>query len=677
MAQYEVTGPDGTKYQVTGPDGASNEEVLGQIDAYKQSQIQSAPQPNVPSSDVNAPVAPIRDPSFLGELGGGLKEMASSFSGLGKKQELVDTGSPVQDAFLNFINTPTAKLGLGAVRAAASPYAPADALAARAGAGTQDYLLSKGVNPTLAAALSTAADMGTNAALTLGTGLVKKGVEKLFPQTTENLANYLRPGRQAAKEARGAADTAAAKVDQGLAQTQSDVAFENARVQQQAKNLEASMPGKPEAEKLAGGVQAKDVGVKFQAHYGEQLAERKAQGNKLYDEALGPREAGAPSTVDKVQSKMGDEAMSKWDAWQKAKGTPEETAARDAYYNFLNADPATAGAKGEAPTLRGLHDQLLETRVEHRAATRAQNDNVARQLGIRENNILKKMDEVAPGSVAKLNAADRYYATDFAPYFSKGAITRAIADRDPSAIARNAIRPPSQSGKEVQTIDRVIELVGKDSPLHQDIARAHFGGLIDEASKAKDFRDGLIKAWDKYTNPRGNENEVLRKAYGKDYQNYEALVQQFRTAKSLDLKSAVKDAFNQGKSQLQQAGVTAEAQKKAIEANAKAQIEKVMGKPLDPGAGRMFGALLITEGLVHSALGNATRGGMEIMSGVGVIISRSALMKASQYTQGRSIIKALLRAAPGSNQAFANARLMQNFLQNLPKDQAVEGQQNK
>ncbi len=40
MATYQVTGPDGHKYRVTGPDGATDEQVLGQIEAYSK---QAAP----------------------------------------------------------------------------------------------------------------------------------------------------------------------------------------------------------------------------------------------------------------------------------------------------------------------------------------------------------------------------------------------------------------------------------------------------------------------------------------------------------------------------------------------------------------------------------------------------------------------------------------------------------
>ena len=48
MATYQVTGPDGHKYRVTGPDGATDEQVLGQIEAYSKRSPASTPEPAAP-----------------------------------------------------------------------------------------------------------------------------------------------------------------------------------------------------------------------------------------------------------------------------------------------------------------------------------------------------------------------------------------------------------------------------------------------------------------------------------------------------------------------------------------------------------------------------------------------------------------------------------------------------
>ncbi len=72
MAEYRVTGPDGTRYKVTGPDGASDEQVLSQIKAYSQSAPaeQAAPPDLVPGAQYLKPQAEQKPTSLTDKLMG-------------------------------------------------------------------------------------------------------------------------------------------------------------------------------------------------------------------------------------------------------------------------------------------------------------------------------------------------------------------------------------------------------------------------------------------------------------------------------------------------------------------------------------------------------------------------------------------------------------------------------
>ena len=69
MAEYNVTGPDGTKYKVTGPEGASDEEVLSQVKGYKPPKQEAA--------------APKEDPeSTLGFISGNINKGLAGLVGM-------------------------------------------------------------------------------------------------------------------------------------------------------------------------------------------------------------------------------------------------------------------------------------------------------------------------------------------------------------------------------------------------------------------------------------------------------------------------------------------------------------------------------------------------------------------------------------------------------------------
>ena len=94
MATYQVTGPDGHKYRVTGPDGATDEQVLGQIEAYsKQS---PTPEPGIPDSKPMAPTPRSTEDaggSFFNKLPGALNPIARAAVAYGEAGLAAATGA--------------------------------------------------------------------------------------------------------------------------------------------------------------------------------------------------------------------------------------------------------------------------------------------------------------------------------------------------------------------------------------------------------------------------------------------------------------------------------------------------------------------------------------------------------------------------------------------------------
>lgn len=684
MAQYDVTGPDGTQYTVTGPDGASNEEVLRQIDAYnKQSSAQpSAPAPaaNVPSAPADQPVAPLRSPTMMGELSGGLKQIGESV--LPSKPAPFSL-NPVDEANA-LLQTPAAKLGLGAIRAAAFPYAPIDRTAAKVGAGTQDWLLSQGVNPTLAAALATAADMTVGIGGTAGVGAIPALLKRVAPGLTSKIGSMLatRGEKVAAQEA--AANAATKSADEALAAQQANVAARNESVQSIADAAKTTVPGRTDVQNIAGNQLGNAAGQDVINTYQAGLDASKKKFEQLYEGKLG--QAGAkeaaptnyegamqnildrmgvtkpqPTSAERVAAKgksmlqaesdLADTTAALED--QLKNGTPDQQImARNALQELPQSQLPNN------PTVRDLLFEQKRLRYQERRAYAAGNDNLGRQYKELQGAIGNDIEREAPGIASDIKSIDTQYATEHVPYYSAKAFPRAIANQSPENIATSVIRPNSDANA-LEKVTRTYDLLSPDQ--QRSVAMAHLNTGIDKASQAGDFGQGLVKWWDSYRNPSGNANAVLRKAYGKDYQQVDALVNQFRTAKSRDLSGVAQDVFNQGKTELQKAGVAADAQKKVIADNLKEQVTNIVGEKMDPKRIKNYGMFLMVEGGVSSAIGSPT-GVLRGVAGGAMVMFPNTMAKLVNLPGGLQLVRRGLRALPGSTEAASTARQIQTLL---------------
>ncbi len=651
--------------------------------------------------DKAGPYVPLtRDPTVLGELTGGIKQAASDIgTSVSKKDE---SGAPISDLEQALY---AGRAGLGVVRAAAAPLAPVESAASRVGSGIQDYLLSKGANPTLASVLATVGDVGTNLGLTAGLGpttkLAQAGLRRIAPEAAnvvDSLAsktgNLLKSGRTKAAEATAAKEAGLASEEAKLAQTKSNIEARNESFQSVQNAAERSAPTESTVRNIAGEGKAEDVGARFKSNYQEKLAAGKQEANALYDRALkgtGDVEANIGSYEEAFNKVLGEKGVSRPLPTQaeqvagKAKSildVSEEAAAQMDEFRKGMARAQAVGDKWqenqwletmkqymkenqlpENPTVQDMVKEVQRLKVGQRAAQAVKNDNLVRQF----NTLIDGAEASIPKDVrSALDVANANYRENFAPYFGKRSVTRAIAEGSPERVATDIIRPNSDKNA-LEKITRAYELV-KDPEQQAAIAKAHLNSLIDNAAKTDNFGKSLVSGWDRYTNASGNGNKVLRMAYGKDYEDVNSLMNQFRTAKSRDLSSTVDTVVKQGVKEGKIAEREAVAAKAAIEKKAEDEIKSAMGNLHDYSkAGILIGPLFVMEGIIHSAIGSPG-GGTRILSGIGLMISRPALQKVMAVKQGRSLVKAALRSVPGSKQAFATARALRTFSENLPQE---------
>lgn len=104
MANYEITGPDGSKYQVTAPDSASQADVL----SYVQSQHLGAAKPPNPLMDAAR------------SLPGGLSQGLASMAGI--PGDLMDLNSQAAQGVANYLGYPKVAQGINDVAGAAEKY---------------------------------------------------------------------------------------------------------------------------------------------------------------------------------------------------------------------------------------------------------------------------------------------------------------------------------------------------------------------------------------------------------------------------------------------------------------------------------------------------------------------------------------------------------------------------
>jgi len=724
MATYRVTGPDGTKYRVEGPDGASQEEVLSQIQAYRQGPTEpSYVKPgdvagakrklgvsgdvqqgftNVPQADTSGRgrellggdtvLNPIVGP--ISEAGKGIAQVAGGVKDLVTTNPFQGPDTPAQgpmDALRNIAASPLGQIGLGAVRTVAAPFAPVADLASVLGGGAAN-LLDKAGMPKTANVVGGVVQSAGDVLGSLGAAGYTKQVGNLIKGDPRTADKYLKSSRMRAREAEDELVQSTKATEAKVASIKSETEQGKRFVSEVADEQKAAIPTAQELKQkfAANAPLGKEAGASWQQGYFRELDTTKKKFNEAYADKLnrgasietvpedylaaakdlrqargmaerpsmGPAEGVAErlKKYDNLEDYMDDTAKALRE--QLRSGSPaEKTYAEDALKEFLGK-----GAKEmpEIPTVRDLifERQRLKAgqRVVSSDAAKNQFDRLIKPL---ENDIVKADETLA----RELFAVDNAYKKEFVPYFSKGSATRAISEKDPSAVVDMIFQPTVKGGR-IGSTSRTEETISRAQELlpgaeWDKVKKAFTNKLIENAMEGGVLnQQKLVKEWGKYLDPAGSNNAVLRKGLGEaDFRSMQSTINQLQrsTPQGIDAyaKDLVKGLEKQGKVSTE----TVLAAQKTVEKRLVEKIARETGSSTEMVTNRLqsIGSGVFVSGLL--------RGNTAItLEGAGLVVGSKALATVLGSMRGRNAFKALLRAAPGTSQRAAHARIIQQVI---------------
>lgn len=601
-----------------------------------------------------------------------------------------EAGKGIKQAFSNpasifnkdLASTPQGQTLMGVLRAIASPMAPLYNAGTSAGQVVSDLtspILPGPVSDTLAAGTSTAVDMLSPAKLIKG-AQARKARMAASPDTYASPRSIAERSGKQLDEA-----TAVTAVRKESISSGTDAAVES--VESIADAAKKEIPSVTQVrERLAKDAPlGEDAGAQWQQTYKTRLKEKTALKDAEYKKATDGTDAlessaenyqAAGGTLQKGQGVTGSlptkpEGVAARIKKAFASDGDIDEAARKQFEGFYANDPAKqqelmdqyrqASVVSEKPTVREL---IAERQRLHAGMRAVKDDNSRRQF----NSLIDALDEdialAAPDKYKQLLAADKYYKDEFVPYFSKGSVTRAVAEGAPETVVGSIFRPSSDK-KAVEKMTRAMELIGDNPEQKAAVGKSFMNKLIEDS-----FDDGVFSGkkfgttWNKYANPTGNNDKVLRLGLGDElYKDGKSIVNQLQASKAKTIDDVAKEltaSFRQsGKQQIASDDLAFKATKQKLET----QIKDLMGPNISYQGGRFIGQLYMVESLFDFATKGAGAGGMKLLMGAGLLASRSAVNKLVATKRGRSLFKAAMRNAPGTVQASATARQIQNFLQ--------------
>ena len=688
MATYRVTSPEGKTYRVEGPEGASQEEVLGQIEAYKQG---SAPQEEsyVQPGDVEAAkqklgVRGTAKTGFKNDLPENqVRERLGIFNeaatGIGQTVgNLANVAN--KDAYKGVLDNPIVGAGMGALRAASSPMAPAANIAANIGESMSSGLQKLGLEG--AADVVGAVGMSTADVLTpfSGAGYLKNMVKGI--KGTPAGERLLKSSRMRAKEAEESLVQAEKAGAEKLTKIQQETAQGKRYIEEVADEQKANIPTAQELkEKFAKNAPlGKEAGADWQKGYDEALGTSKKRFNTEYGSHLEEASKIDAMPLHYVEA-GGDLLKTRGITGRPTIGPAEGVAAKlratidiDEFeantYQALRkqlkeTDPSDKArvqgiidgflVKNELPPAPKLDDLMLE-RQRLKAGQRAVSGDAAKmQFNKLIEGINNDIAEASPDLAKKLFATDFAYKKEHIPYFGKGSLTRAISEGDAAAVV-DRIFQPTLTGGRVGVKSRAEEAITKARELITDPAQwegikgAFKNKLIENSMEGGVLNQKkLVKEWGKYLDPAGSNNAVLRKGLGEqEFQSMQSVINQLQrtTPESIDAyaKQLTKGLEQSGKVSAQ----TAEAATKVTRDKLVAKIAKETGADTDMVARRLqsIGSGVFVSGLMRGSTTTMLQGG-------GLVFGSQALGAILGTVKGRNVFKAMLRSAPGTSQRAA------------------------
>ena len=631
-------------------------------------------------------------PAILREAGTGVSEVIGGAKDLFTTSPFQGPAQPAESAsgaLANLLQSPIGRVAGGLARTVAAPLAPIANLATAAGEAASDVLSRRG--------LSGAADVAGATLEAVGQVLAPGQLAQVLRGTPglSAAANVSKRQRGAQLKAEIAAIEKEAAEKVTAIRSGQEAAVES--VESIADAARQSVPtGSQLRQRFAPNAPlGEEVGQAFKSSYASQASASSKRFNRLYNEI---EEAGAG--IDTPASNY----LEAGGRLQKARGvtgipgtTPERVAGKlkqqldnealddntyQALKDQLDATPPADKARvqsvideflegsgvPEQPTVRDL---ILERQRLRAGARATKDDNTRRQF----TNLIRGVEEdiaTADETIAKsLFSVDKLYATEHAPLFSRGSVTRAIAEGRPEAVVDAIYRPTAGAGgrigpqnKAVESITRARELI-KDSDQWEAINRSFLNKGITQAFEGDVFSPKkMAQWWNKYTDPAGTGNKVLRAGLGdRQFQDIQSVMNQIQrsTRKSIDdfAKEATRGFEKAGQASADTVQKAAAATKKRLEE----EIAKVSGTRAGRIASRFesIGTGIVTTSAISGAMGSSTAASRGFV-GTAIILSANALGRLMSQAQGRSLVKAMARATPGTAEAASVARRVQNFL---------------
>jgi len=362
----------------------------------------------------------------------------------------------------------------------------------------------------------------------------------------------------------------------------------------------------------------------------------------------------------------------------------------------------------EMVTGKDMVGGVLRLRTAKRAAGDAGNRNMERQFRVLENALLEDVQIASPAIKAKLGVISNDYRRDFVGLFSAKAFPQKLVERvreDAQEIV-GAIIQPAKSPRRVEAITTSFKVI-KDPADRQLLTGAWFRGGIDEAAKTGEFQPkDFIKWWESYLDPK-TDNLVLRTALGEKFKPTNDFVRELRRA----TQGKFDEVADEGISNILK---TRAAQSKGEEGILRAAQKVISGKRVQVSkesegligeviktrdaslkqlrdefdkavtalggsteiparAGWWMGPLMVLSGVGRVVTGAVGPGMIGIGGGVIEVMGHATMIKMLNTLKGGQLMRRFARSVPGSVEALALARELENIARNLPEEGGGEG----
>lgn len=363
---------------------------------------------------------------------------------------------------------------------------------------------------------------------------------------------------------------------------------------------------------------------------------------------------------------------------------------------FSKQNPLSVGEKSITV------DKLILDRQRLKAAERAAYDSGKTNLGRQFKQLRQgiEADLAESGIAEKLSIVDKAYATEHIPFFGPKATTKIAAERSAESVVDRFI-PKNTDPNRIEKVTRAFQLLDDPEP----VRKAFINKGIEEATQAKDFGEGLVKWWSKYADEAKTGDKVLKTALGDQYVHLKDIVTRLRTVKPKEIDKALSSTVAElekrtvigvkgiEKAQVERLksveGLLAEGRSfektlfertakkteliakerdeaiKKIRKEVEVKLQEITGEKSTKNLTdrvKNYGMFLMIEGSVSAIVGSPT-GGMRAMAGGLMILTPQTVARLIKLPGGLQLFRRGLRVVPGTTQASATARQIQNLLQ--------------